>query len=99
MSITDSQGACHYRPGRRCAMPVIAQAANVTPLQSQAFPRIERLLFATDFSSASRAALPFAASIADTFKSELHLLHLLMPEAYPYLPPEGVPVSVNSPEE
>ena len=80
-------------------MAAIAQATNLIPLKSQTFPCMKQLLFATDFSDASRAAVPFAAAIADTFKSELHLLHLLMPAAYLYLPPEGVPASVNSLEE
>ena len=77
-------------------MSAIAQVPSINPLKTQSFPRIQQLLFATDFSDASRAALPFAAAIADTFKSELHLLHLLMPEAYRYLPPERIPASVNS---
>jgi nucleotide-binding universal stress UspA family protein len=80
-------------------MSAIAQATSINPLKTQSFPRIQQLLFATDFSDASRAALPFAAAIADTFKSELHLLHLLMPEAYRYLPPERIPASVNSLED
>lgn len=80
-------------------MSAIAQVANSAPLKSQHFPCIERLLFATDFSDASRAALPFAAAVADTFKSELHLLHLLMPEAYRYLPPKPIPAGVNLLEE
>lgn len=64
-----------------------------------AFPQIQEIVFATDFSSESLAALPFAAAIAQTFNTKIHLLHLLMPQAYAFVPPESVPALVESIEQ
>lgn len=52
--------------------------------------RIQRILFPTDFSEASKPAQEYACAIADQFGAELHVLHvladpmLMMPE--PALP-------------
>jgi nucleotide-binding universal stress UspA family protein len=51
-------------------------------------PRFERVLFPTDFSEISLSALPFAASVARTFQSELKLLHVLVPGEYVFMVPE-----------
>ena len=80
-------------------MATSAQTLIESSLRSQAFPEIKRILFATDFSDASVAALPFVAAVARAFESEVHLLHLLMPEMYQFLPPEGMPVAVESLEQ
>lgn len=80
-------------------MATKAQTLIENPLQAQLFPRIEEVLFATDFSAESLAALPFAAAIAQTFNSKIHLLHLLMPETYAFVPPETVPAIVESIED
>jgi len=77
-------------------MATIAQTLTESPLKSQLFPEIKQILFATDFSEASNAALPFAAALARAFQSELHLLHLLMPEMYQFLPPQGMPAAIES---
>ena len=63
----------------------VARASSVLPSAE-----IKRLMFATDFSHVSLAALPFAAAIARTFDSELHLFHTVMPD-YEY------PLLANSP--
>jgi|SRR5581483_2240239 len=76
-------------------MATRAQTLFENPPQWQSFPQIKEILFATDFSAASLAALPFAAAIAQTFDSKIHLLHLLMPQAYQFLPPEGLSVVVE----
>jgi nucleotide-binding universal stress UspA family protein len=38
---------------------------------------IQNVLFATDFSEASEAALPYAAAFSESFGSQLHLTHVL----------------------
>ena len=80
-------------------MATRAQTLVENPLQAQAFPKIREILYATDFSAASLAALPFAAAIAQTFNSRIHLLHLLMTETYQFLPPEGMPAAMEAIEE
>src|SRR5690348_10920243 len=52
--------------------------------------RLKNLLFATDFSAASRAALPFVTALARRYNAKLYLAHVLMPESYPLLPPEAM---------
>src|SRR5438270_120753 len=75
-------------------MATTEQALISNPIQSQSFPEIKEILFATDFSTASLAALPFAAAIARAFHSHVHLLHLVMPVFIPgswSLPPMNRP--------
>lgn len=38
---------------------------------------VKNILFLTDFSSTSKAALPYATAICRRFRSTLHLVHLL----------------------
>lgn len=52
---------------------------------------ITRVMFATDFSPTSLAALPFAAAIARTFNSDFHLFHAVMSQ-YKYPPIGETPV-------
>src|SRR5690242_2581692 len=62
--------------------------AIATPFSLDTSATLKRLMFATDFSSASLSALPFAAATARTFNSELHIFHLLMGK-YEYCVPDG----------
>jgi hypothetical protein len=41
---------------------------------------LKDILFATDFSSASNAALPHALTIADRYRSRLYFAHVIVPE-------------------
>jgi nucleotide-binding universal stress UspA family protein len=43
---------------------------------------IKNLLFATDFSEASEAALPFVAAIGQSYGSTVHLVHVLPPVTF-----------------
>lgn len=51
---------------------------------------IRSILVPTDFSSASERALQVAQMLAVRYKAELHVVHVLAPEAYSLRPPEGV---------
>ena len=57
---------------------------------------LKNILFATDFSEASQAALPYAAAIARRYDSQLHVAHIMSPASYiiPSLP--GDPVTLDS---
>lgn len=43
---------------------------------------LKNILFATDFSEASQAALPYAAAIARRYHSQLHIAHIVSPASY-----------------
>jgi nucleotide-binding universal stress UspA family protein len=57
---------------------------------------LKNVLFATDFSEASQAALPYAAAIARRYDSQLYIAHIMSPASYiiPSLP--GDPVTLDS---
>lgn len=63
---------------RQSPVPVLCIGPNVVPdLLAQG--RFERILFATDLSEPSLAALPFAVSMAKENRTELLLLHMVHP--------------------
>ena len=43
---------------------------------------LKNILFATDFSEASQAALPYAAAIARRYDSQLHVVHVISSAGY-----------------
>lgn len=45
--------------------------------------KLKQILFATDFSQASLAALPHVAALARHYRSKVYLAHVIEPEAYP----------------
>ena len=49
---------------------------------------LKNVLFLTDFSQPSTAALPFAAMIARSYGAKVTALHVLVPSAYTYMTPE-----------
>jgi nucleotide-binding universal stress UspA family protein len=61
---------------RRASCPVLCVGPRV-PHESNQAPEFRRILFPTDFSAASRAALPFALTLAEESHSQLVLLHLI----------------------
>lgn len=59
----------------------------------------KNLLFLTDFSEPSEAALPFAISIARAYGSNTFVLHVLMPDPLLYSTPTSVPVAEEAQED
>ncbi len=53
---------------------------------------LKNILFTTDFSESSEAALPFALAFARHYESTLCLAHVNRPESYPLVPPEAIVV-------
>lgn len=51
-------------------------------------PTITNVLFATDFSPASEAALAYAISIVRHYRSTLHVAHVINPEIYGLMTPQ-----------
>jgi nucleotide-binding universal stress UspA family protein len=68
---------------------------------AQAGARIElrNILFLTDFSEPSEAALPYAVSIAREYGCVIHALHVLTPAAYIYTAPELTADAIAAQEE
>jgi nucleotide-binding universal stress UspA family protein len=61
---------------RSASCPVLCVGPNV-PHEFKHAPEFRRILFPTDFSAASRAALPFALTLAEESQARLVLLHLI----------------------
>ena len=50
--------------------------------------RIKNILFLTDFSWASRSAVPFVREIAREYESKVTALHVTVPDVLTYLTPD-----------
>jgi nucleotide-binding universal stress UspA family protein len=50
--------------------------------------QLKNVLFATDFSSAAGAAIPYAAALVKRYGATLHILHVRPPVVNPMTPPE-----------
>ena len=53
--------------------------------------KLKRILWTTDFSSASQASLPHAIALARRYESMVYLAHVVVPHPYPMVSPEAAP--------
>jgi nucleotide-binding universal stress UspA family protein len=60
----------------------------MTTVDVQTHVHLSNILFATDFSPASTAALAFAAEIARRYRATLYILHVRPASMYAMSPPE-----------
>lgn len=60
---------------------------------------LKNILYLTDFSEPSEAALPFAAAIAREYEAKVHAYHVLIPAVYAYTTPELATAGVEVQEE
>jgi len=60
---------------------------------------LKNILYLTDFSEPSEAALPFAAAIAREYAAKIHAFHVLLPMPYTYATPESTAASLEAQEE
>jgi nucleotide-binding universal stress UspA family protein len=62
---------------------------------------LKNILYLTDFSEPSQAALPFAVAMAREFGAKIHALHVLTPEPYPYscATPATIAIAIEAQEE
>lgn len=65
-------------------------------ITSHAGISLKNILFATDFSEASQAALPYAAAIARRYDSQLHIAHITSPASYVISSQPGDPITLDS---
>jgi nucleotide-binding universal stress UspA family protein len=71
----------------------------MTTAQANKRITLKNILFLTDFSEPSGAALPFASGIARTYGSVVHALHVLLPSAYTYMTPEMATTFLDDEED
>src|ERR1700739_4363891 len=60
---------------------------------------VKNILFLTDFSEPSEAALPFAVAVAREYGATVHALHVLMPASYAYISTDTLSLAVEAQEE
>ena len=60
---------------------------------------LNHILFATDFSPAAEAALPYAIGLAKQYGAKVHGLHVRFPATYPIVGPEAMPQVIEAAEE
>ena len=71
----------------------------MTTMQANKRIGLKNILFLTDFSDSSTAAIPFATSIARAYGSVVHALHVLQPSAYTYMTPEVAATLLDDQED
>jgi nucleotide-binding universal stress UspA family protein len=71
----------------------------MTTVQANKRIALKNILFLTDFSEPSGAALPFASAIARTYGSVVHALHVLLPSAYTCMTPEMAATFLDDEED
>jgi nucleotide-binding universal stress UspA family protein len=49
---------------------------------------LQNILFATDYSSASQTALPYALSLSRAYDAQLYVAHVIRPDLFQLVPPE-----------
>src|SRR5580704_628146 len=59
---------------------------------------LNSILFATDFSPAAEAALPYAIGLAKQYGAKVHGLHVRFPATYPIVGPEAMPQVIEAAE-
>jgi len=60
---------------------------------------LKNILYATDFSPAAEAALPYAIGLAQKYGASVHGLHVRFPATYPIVGPEAMPQILEAAEE
>jgi nucleotide-binding universal stress UspA family protein len=71
----------------------------MTTLQANRRIGLKNILFLTDFSESSAAAVPFATSMARAYGATVHPLHVLVPSPYTCMTPEMAPVLLDDAED
>ncbi|MGH9681020.1 MAG: universal stress protein [Candidatus Acidiferrales bacterium] len=60
---------------------------------------LKNILYATDFSPAAEAALPYAIGIAKQYGGKVYGLHVRFPATYPVVGPEAMPQIIEAAEQ
>jgi nucleotide-binding universal stress UspA family protein len=68
-------------------------------LETRTHVTLKNILYLTDFSEPSEAALPFATAIARNYGAHVHALHVLLPDPYVYATPGSIGLVKDAEEE
>jgi len=60
---------------------------------------LKHILYATDFSLAAEAALPYVKGLSKQYEAKVHTLHVRLPATYPIVGPEAMPQIIEAAEE
>jgi nucleotide-binding universal stress UspA family protein len=71
----------------------------MTPVASDLTISLKNILFLTDFSEPSEAALPFASAIARRYNARIYALNVFWPAPYVYTTPEVTAAAIEAEEE
>ncbi len=71
----------------------------MTPVKSSTRIEIRNILYLTDFSQPSEAALPFAAAVAREYGAKIYAFHVLIPAVYTYTTPETAAAALDAQED
>jgi len=71
----------------------------MNPTQSTARITVKNILFLTDFSEPSEAALPLALATAREYGATVHALHVLVPQPSAYISPDTTMAAIDAQEE
>jgi nucleotide-binding universal stress UspA family protein len=74
------------------------ERSNAVTLEARGV-ELNKILFATDFSSYSNAALPYALGVAHKYAAKLYAVHVVSTDAYMFTTPETWPAVVEYQEE
>ncbi|MFZ1034371.1 MAG: universal stress protein [Candidatus Acidiferrales bacterium] len=67
--------------------------------ETKAAVKVKNILYLTDFSEPSEAALLFATTLGRGYGAKVHALHLLLPAAYTYTTPGLTTLAIEAEEE
>ena len=68
-------------------------------IESGALVKIKNILYLTDFSEPSEAALPFAVALGRGYGAKVHALHIFVPTPYVYTTPGLTVAAIEAAEE
>ena len=71
----------------------------MTPLAAEPKIALKNILFLTDFSEPSEAALPFAVAVARHYGAKVYALNVVLPAAFTYTTPELATTMIEAEEE
>ena len=60
---------------------------------------LKHILYATDFSPAAEAALPYVKGLSKQYGAKVHAVHVRLPATYPIVGPEALPQIIEAAEE
>jgi nucleotide-binding universal stress UspA family protein len=71
----------------------------MTATGTQARISLKNILYATDFSPAAAAALPYVKGLSKQYDATVHAVHVRFPATYPIVGPEMMPQVIEAAEE